>query len=63
MHTPCNDICSGNLDTKLENGEKKLAAAQHNMERSMLNITYKDRKTNKWVREQTNTHDTLETVK
>ena len=43
--------------------EKKLAAAQHNMERSMLNITYKDRKTNKWVREQTNTHDILETVK
>jgi len=33
--------------------EKKLSAAQHNMERNMLNVTYKDRKTSKWVREQT----------
>ena len=40
------------MTTKLE---KKIAAAQHNMERNMLGITYKDRKTNKWVREQTKT--------
>ena len=31
--------------------KNKLAAAQTNMERSMLNITYRDRKTNIWVRE------------
>ena len=31
---------------------KKLLAAQHNMERNMFNITYKGRKTNKWVRDQ-----------
>jgi hypothetical protein len=43
--------------------ERKLAAAQHNMERSILNITYKDRKTNKWIREQTQVQDILETIK
>ena len=31
----------------------KLAAAQIKMERSKLNITYKDRRTNIWVRERT----------
>ena len=35
--------------TKL--AQNKLAAAQTKMERSMLNITYKDRRTNIWVRE------------
>ena len=33
--------------------QNKLAAAQTKMERSKLNITYKDRKTNIWVRERT----------
>ena len=33
--------------------QNKLAAAQTKMERSMLNITYKDRRTNIWVRERT----------
>ena len=33
--------------------KNKLAAAQTKMERSMLNITYRDRKTNVWVREKT----------
>ncbi len=32
--------------------EKKLKAAQYNIERNMLGISYKDRKTNEWVREQ-----------
>ncbi|PIK48481.1 endonuclease-reverse transcriptase [Apostichopus japonicus] len=43
--------------------ERKLAAAQHNMERSMLNITYKDHKTNKWIREQTKVQDIMEVIK
>ncbi|XP_072015009.1 uncharacterized protein [Amphiura filiformis] len=43
--------------------ERKLAAAQHNMERSILNITYKDRNTNKWIREQTQVQDILEAIK
>ena len=33
--------------------QNKLAAAQTKMERSMLNITYKDRKTNIWIMERT----------
>ena len=48
------------LTTKME---KKLSAAQHNMERNMLNITYKDRKTNKWVRDQTKVMDIMEIIK
>ena len=43
--------------------EKKLSGAQHNIERSMLNITYKDRKTNKWVRDQTKVMDIMEIIK
>ena len=41
----------------------KLAAAQAKMERSMLNITYKDRKTNIWVRERTKGIDIINTVR
>ncbi len=33
------------------------------MERSMLNITYKDRKTNIWVRERTKVIDIINTVR
>ncbi|KAK2161719.1 hypothetical protein NP493_1564g00004 [Ridgeia piscesae] len=38
------------MNTQAKN---KLAAAQTKMDRSMLNITYRDRKTNIWVREKT----------
>ena len=37
----------------------KLAAAQTKMERSMLNITYHDRKTNTWVRAKTGVTDVI----
>ena len=43
--------------------QKKLAAAQTKMERSMLNVTYKDRKTNIWVRERTKVIDIIKTVR
>ncbi|KAK2183438.1 hypothetical protein NP493_312g04010 [Ridgeia piscesae] len=40
--------------------KNKLAAAQTKMERCMLNITYRDRKTNIWVREKTKVTDVIE---
>ena len=40
--------CTSALTTQAKN---KVTAAQTKMERSMLNITYRDRKTNIWVRE------------
>ena len=43
--------------------EKKLSAAQHNMEQNMINITYKDQKTNKRVRDQTKVIDIMEIIK
>ena len=43
--------------------ENKLSAAQHNMERNMLNITNKDRNTNMWVRDQTKVMDIMEIIK
>ena len=43
--------------------KNKLAAAQTKMERSMLNITYRDRKTNIWVREKTKVIDMIEQVR
>ena len=39
--------------TLTKQAQNKLAAAQTKMQRSKLNITYKDRKTNIWVRERT----------
>ena len=43
--------------------QNKLAAAQTNMKRSILNITYKDRKTNIWVRERTDFIDTRQVTR
>ena len=45
--------------TLTKQARNKLAAAQTKMERSMLNITYKDRKTNIWVRERTKVIDII----
>ena len=43
--------------------KNKLAATQTKMERSKLNITYRDRKTNIWVREKTKVTDVIEQVR
>ena len=43
--------------------QNKLAAAQTKMERSMINITYKYRRTNIWVRERTKVIDIMYTVR
>ncbi len=48
--------------TLTKQAQNKLAAAQTKMERSMLNITYKDRRTNIWVRERTKVIDIMYTV-
>ena len=49
--------------TLTKQAQNKLAAAQTKMERSMLNITYKDRRTNIWVRERTKVIDIMYTVR
>ena len=49
--------------TLTKQAQNKLAAAQTKMERSMLNITYKDRKTNIWVRKQTKVIDIISNVR
>ena len=41
--------CGAEIWTLTTPAQNKLAAAQTNMERSMLNITYKDTRTNMWV--------------
>ena len=46
--------------TLTKQAQNKLAAAE---ERSMLNITYKDRRTNIWVREMTKVIDIMYTVR
>ena len=43
--------------TLTKQAQNKLAAAQTKLERSMLNITYKDRRTNIWVRERTHRYN------
>ena len=42
--------------------KNKVPAAQTKMERSMSNITHRDRKTNIWVREKTKVTDVIEQV-
>ena len=49
--------------TLTKQAQNKLEATQTKMERSMLNITYKDRKTNIWVRERTKLIDIIYTVR
>ena len=49
--------------TLTKQAQNKLAAALTKMERSMLNITYKDRRTNIWVRERTKLIDIIYTVR
>ena len=49
--------------TLTKQARNKLVAAQTKMERSMLNITYKDRRTNIWVRERTKLIDIIYTVR
>ena len=49
--------------TLTKQAQNKLAAAQTKMERSMLNVTYKDRRTNIWVRERTKLIDIIYTVR
>ena len=49
--------------TLTKQAQNKLAAAQTIMERSMLNITYKDRRTNIWVRERKKLIDIIYTVR
>ena len=41
----------------------KLSAAQTELKRSMLNITFNDRNTNIWVRERTHVIDTISNVR
>ena len=43
--------------------KEQAAAAQTKMERSMLNIIYRDKKTNIWVREKTKVTDVIEQVR
>ena len=55
------DIWCRDLDTDQTSTEQ--TCEQTKMERSMLNITYKDRKTNIWVRERTKGVDIFNTVR
>ncbi len=45
--------------TLTKQAHNKLAAARTKMERSMLNITYKDRRSDIWVRERTKVIDII----
>ena len=63
-HTPNTGISSKATHwTLTKQAQNKLAAAQTKMERSMLNITYKARRTNIWVRERTKLIDIIYTVR
>ena len=58
-------MCTAGAETwsLTKQAQKKLAAAQTKMERSMLNITYHDRKTNTWVRAKTGVTDVIKTTR
>ena len=54
--------CGADTWTLTKQAQNKLADTHTKMEISMLNITYKDRKTNIWVRERTKVIDIINTV-
>ena len=60
---PANDIRRGNMGPHHPCKKYKLAATQTNMKRSISNITFRDRKTNIWVREKTKVTDMIEQVR
>ena len=62
MHTSSNDIRRGHIGSHYPCKEQ-IAATQTKIERSMLNITYRDRKTITWVREKTKVTDVIEQVR
>ena len=61
----CNSLCAASyaIWTLIKQAQNKLAAAQTKTERSMLNITYKYRMTNIWVRKRTKVIDIINTVR
>ena len=61
VHPSSNDIWSSDWDIKKM--QNKLSAAQHSMERTMLSSSYTDRKTSKWVRNQTKVMDIVEIIR
>ena len=63
MRTSSNDIRCVKMDTHYANNKNKLTAAQTKKEGSTLNVTYRSRKTNIWVREQTKVIDVIEQVR
>ena len=54
---------SGETWSLTKQDQRKLAAVQTKMERSVLNITYHDRKTNTWVRAKTGFTDVIKTTR
>ena len=56
------DIWCRETWTPTKQAQNKLEAAQTKIERSMLNITYKDRNTNIWVRERIKVIDIISNV-
>jgi hypothetical protein len=62
VHTSCNDIwVSGWAVTKRM--QDRLKTTQRSMERAMIGITRRDRKTNEWVRQQTGVQDIIVRIK
>jgi len=60
MYPSSNDTWGRYLDI---NNKNTFSAVQHNMERNVLNITYTDRDTNMWMREQTKVMGIMEIIK
>ena len=43
--------------------ERRLAAAQRNMERAMIGVSWQDHRTNEWIRRKTKVRDIMHVVK
>ena len=43
--------------------ERRLAAAQRNMERAMIGVSWQDHRTNKWIRSKTMVRDIIHIIK
>ena len=62
MCVACNDLCIWNLDIN-QSLERRLAAAQRNIERAMIGVSWQNHRKNEWIRRKTKVRDIIHVIK
>ena len=62
MCVASNDLCIWDLDNK-QNLGARLAAAQRNMEKTIIGVSRQDQRTKEWIRRKTKVRDIIHVIK